>query len=596
MRRSPPLLVQLIAATVIVCGLAASRTAHAQIELRWSGRIQTDIRFRVNDISVGPWYAHKPAKPGVARNDNLFKLRVVATAGRFAGVAEIDFVWYGFALDLEGFKDLYRREIVDAYRLEARAAYVEATDLIVRGLDVRIGQQTITWGVGDQFNPTNVINANDLEDPLLFGDQLGNVMVRADYTPTESWTVSGVMVPIFKPALLPRTAPLGLALIERLPFNPAPLRHRVHTEQALLESGTLLKRYPTVVDRAQVVTPDFGLDNIQWAARVRTLLADQDVALSYYYGRFDIPQPFINITRLQKGRRCRPGAPDDCIDGLLQTAVGLYFPRMHMVALNVEGQLPNPLALLWDGAHALGYRIELGVFFPQAASIALLQRALPFEGAAPPQPAGEYDYQLPGGGRPQVIESTPFAKWVVGLDYTFDRHFYLNAQWVHGFPDEFGAGGLFSDGEVVRAGGLDEAADKSYCARQVLAQNLGSRGDFSRCAREILRSRIGDYLVLGLDTRFFDTRLLARLFFILDLIGYAEERWDPDAQRRVRRHLSAFSADGFSAVVFPEITYNFGHGLELSTGALLKFGKTYTKFGDPAAGGHVLWTRARYTY
>ena len=31
-------------------------------------------------------------------------------------------------------------------------------------------------------------------------------------------------------------------------------------------------------------------------------------------------------------------------------------------------------------------------------------------------------------------------KWTLGFDYTLTRELYLNAMWVHGFVDEFGAG------------------------------------------------------------------------------------------------------------------------------------------------------------
>ena len=66
--------------------------------------------------------------------------------------------------------------------------------------------------------------------------------------------------------------------------------------------------------------------------------------------------------------------------------------------------------------------------------------------------------------------------------------------------------------------------------------------------------------------------------------------------RRVRRKLSPFSSEGFSMVVFPEANYNFGNGLELGFGGLVFIGKEYTKFGDPAAGGHEIWLRARYSF
>ena len=53
---------------------------------------------------------------------------------------------------------------------------------------------------------------------------------------------------------------------------------------------------------------------------------------------------------------------------------------------------------------------------------------------------------------------------------------------------------------------------------------------------------------------------------------------------------------GFSAVLFPELDYNFGNGLELGTGALVLLGHSYTKFGDPAAGGSVYFVRGRFSF
>ena len=34
----------------------------------------------------------------------------------------------------------------------------------------------------------------------------------------------------------------------------------------------------------------------------------------------------------------------------------------------------------------------------------------------------------------------------------------------------------------------------------------------------------------------------------------------------------------------------------LTGGALIKLGKSWTKFGDPAAGGSVVWTSAKYAF
>ena len=40
---------------------------------------------------------------------------------------------------------------------------------------------------------------------------------------------------------------------------------------------------------------------------------------------------------------------------------------------------------------------------------------------------GEYEYGTEGNKPPVVVESTPFAKWSFGLDYTINRFVYLNA-------------------------------------------------------------------------------------------------------------------------------------------------------------------------
>jgi hypothetical protein len=44
-----------------------------------------------------------------------------------------------------------------------------------------------------------------------------------------------------------------------------------------------------------------------------------------------------------------------------------------------------------------------------------------------------------------------------------------------------------------------------------------------------------------------------------------------------------------------ELQYNFGGGFEMHVGALLQFGESYTRFADPAAGGHQFLMRARYS-
>jgi hypothetical protein len=106
------------------------------------------------------------------------------------------------------------------------------------------------------------LNADDLEDPLKFGKQLPNTMVRADYVMGPTWTMSGVWVPIFRPALLPRTAGMGIAAVDRLPMVEEDLRWRIHAEQAVARDWEVLG-YPTVVAEADPVMPGSALANSQ---------------------------------------------------------------------------------------------------------------------------------------------------------------------------------------------------------------------------------------------------------------------------------------------------------------------------------------------
>ena len=165
---------------------------------------------------------------------------------------------------------------------------------------------------------------------------------------------------------------------------------------------------------------------------------------------------------------------------------------------------------------------------------------------------------------------------------------YVNGQWVHGMLDELGAGdNLFQEGFAVRDGGVTADAEIGSCA-------IGRDG--TECAFEVLRARQSDLAVVGVDYNFASRAGLLRLFTITDLTGIQTEQYNESKGKRVRTAHGAFSDQGFSAILYPELSYNFGEGLNLAGGALLQLGKTYTKFGDPANGGSFVFTRMKYTF
>jgi hypothetical protein len=590
-----------------ICFLAAAALMYClpepvsanELEYKIGGKLQSDLRFRINTKSVGDYYKGLELQPGVARNENIFKLKFETWYGNVAGVIDIDFVWLGHPEQLVELGNLTERQGVSPYYLQAHAAYLEATDIFVDGLDLKVGQQLVLWGVGDQFNPTNNINSNDVEDVLMFGEQIANFMVRADYNFLDEWSISGVLIPIFKPAQVPRSAELGLAMVDRLPFIETHLRYRMQFENAL--SGKA--KYPTTVAKVEAQMPERNFENMPFAFRVAGVLFEQDIAISYYRGRHDFPQARQNYTwqTIFDSPLCNPAVanpdPDiDCVDGLMESDVILNYPKMQVLGINLAGEIP--LDWISSTILGLGYRLEIGIYFPESQEYTVMKDDIEILGF--PQPGGEYDYRL-GGRRPLVLDDKVFAKWTLGLDYTFGPHVMLNLMWVHGMTDEFGAGDFFNEGFVLRQGGVDtEIGDPVLCFLNDLvvggndqptaAQNCGNIH-----TTEVLRPRIGDYIVFGIDLKFADDKALFRLFTIWDISGYYKSYYDVGQGRRVQKYMSLFG-DGFSMIVFPEFNYNFGNGLEIGLGALFQLGKGYTKFGDPAAGGSLAWTRARYSF
>jgi hypothetical protein len=565
--------------------LAASTARADELELDWGGRLQHDLRFRVEPVGVGGFYKRVELPAGVERSQSAAGLKLDATYGSISGTAAVDFVLSGWQPEVKELGDLSRVEKVDPYRLEVPALYVDIKNFLVSGLDLRVGQQTVLWGEADQFNPTNNLNPDDLRDPLLFGKQQANFMVKLDYWISETFSISGVMVPVFRPALLPQSAALGLAAVDRIPVADSFVRHRLEADMAA--SGGKSLGHPTVVSRALTELPDTSFENMQMAYRLAGAIGEQDVALSYYYGRTDFPQAKQNHTRHSPGERCNPNDPSDCVKGLLETEVTLHYPRMHVYGLNAAGEIP--LDWLSDALSGLGYRLEGALVVPSRSTLKITNDALALE---IPQPAGEYDYDAdgaPGGPEPAVVESTPFLKWTVGFDYTFGESIYVNAQWVHGLMDEYGAGDFIKEGYAVRKSGVTsgDLDTISKCALQK---------DGTTCAQEVLRNRLGDYVVIGVDLKLLNDNALLRLFTIWDVTGIEEEHWDKELKQRVRTHHSIFSSEGFSAVLYPEFNYNFGNGLELGAGALFQLGKEHTKFGDPATGGDLVWTRGRFSF
>ncbi len=544
-------------------------------EVDFGGKVASDLRFALSEPEeVDPWVPQLATHTGIPWNRTSLGTRTDASAGKWRGVADVELMLLGQTPTAVSLPDLSDASATSPVRIEVDALYVEARDLLWRGHDLRIGQQVVQFGVGDQFNPTNTINPNDVEDPLRFGDQAGNAMIRTDMTRGMT-TFTAVLVPVFLPARVPASAPLGLSEVDRLPFNEEELRWRIAAEKAFAED----LGFPTVVSTATAEPPPAELENMAVALRLGTVIGSQDLGVSWYRGHADTPVAAHTHTTQLTGPFCDPEDADRCVDGLLSSDVTLTFPEITVYGVNGAGELPLP-----GKAPPLGWRIEAAVVVPERVHSTITNDDIALLGVD--SPAGEYAY--PGGDTPTVLADTPYPKWVVGLDATLGRHVYVNAQWVHGTFDELGAGdNLLQTGFAVRNSSVAKDAALGVCA-------LTSDG--SKCIDETLRVRQSDLAVVGVDVRFRSQRGLLRLFTITDLTGLRSSTVNPATDQRTETRLGAFSDEALSFVLYPELSYDLGDGLSLAGGALVQLGAPETKFGDPAAGGSFAFMRAAYAF
>ncbi|MDR4987838.1 MAG: DUF1302 family protein [Bacteroidales bacterium] len=275
--------------------------------------------------------------------------------------------------------DLFLKDKVHPWSLDIREAYVEVYGFLSDDLDLKVGRQQINWGTADRFNPTRTLNSPDLEDILDFGRMMGSDAISLQWHFSHSTSLQGVFVPLFRPATLPLGAFSALFAI-----------------QADLPEGISIHKYSD-----NLLTPPNTLkDASSFGLRLRSFLLNTDVSVSYVFGRNAIPVPSqAELTMVDHTH--------------VDMHATFIFPRHHVFGADLAGSIGR-----------VGVWAEAAVFIPEEEVTMLL--------IAPPMP----EQQTP------IIEKEPYARFVVGGDYTFGQGTYLNLQYVHGFLHESGKGNL----------------------------------------------------------------------------------------------------------------------------------------------------------
>ncbi|HWB76226.1 MAG TPA: hypothetical protein VG755_14750 [Nannocystaceae bacterium] len=377
--------------------------------------------FNVRVVSSAYYDVHKTDKRGFGRQENRVEFSFTYSPDRHLQiVGDIEPVFFGLAQTKE-LDDLATQRLLTPFHIESDAAYIALTDLLP-GLDIKVGRQVLVWGTADKFNPTNNINADDLEDRPLFTEPIANQMVVVDYAPLQDklW-FEGVYVPTFFPALLPPSAAAAL----RDPQTDVPWAHEADKAKLDILQDRLLAQpslVPTVY--GHVRQPSKRFTTGQSAIKLGTSLGGIDMSISYYNGRHDIPTPVVARSSV-KDPRIGDGTQAECC---FQSDVTLIYPRMQVLGLDFTTQLPflGNMGFWGEGALFFPQKQKLYIEFPIAVDIT----------------SGRADDGIQNPVRNMTgttIRSTPYIKATTGVDYTFGKHVYVQAQYLRGFIDEFGA-------------------------------------------------------------------------------------------------------------------------------------------------------------
>jgi hypothetical protein len=375
------------------------------VEVRWGASVENDLRAGVDRVD----------EPGIIRNTSALggdiKVSMVPDRVRFVG--DLKIVWTGFSKDTT-FEGLTNYTVSSPLYLESNAAYVELRSLLPR-LDVRFGRQIINWGAADMFNPTNNLNALNLEDPIMFGKRIANQMIRIDYSLDDNFVLTAAWVPAFQPALLPPSSLLAIGdPMSEFPFVDPTVRLEAERLRDfwLSSPDDWLISQPDV----QAQMPGFALKNSQVGVRLGWTMGLFDASLSYYLGLDTMPVPVSSHSKIDTVNVSEERSPSGLPKRTILTQVKLVYPRKQVLGFDITGQVPflDDMGIWFEGAFV----------FPEAVRM-------------------NFDITniVPGAKilKGETLTSRPYFKCTTGVDYSINQHFFILAQFMRGFVDEMGA-------------------------------------------------------------------------------------------------------------------------------------------------------------
>lgn len=315
-------------------------------------------------------------------------------------------------------------------------------------VDVRVGNQTVSWGSMSVFNPVDVVNAKNLSNPVADPQEakLPSPMVRVDYY-ADAFSVQALVIPVYRKMVTPSDVwPVAVPAIGEPPagglyvFDPTELADLDFAGSSELSSLFVSEH-----------VPEFSLANTQFGVRVNVpvnVLDGGDINASYYRGFRHEPHvsftpvpvsgPLADTVRDIVARLPLSEAEKQQILGMLnvpalQQALYIPLPEIHYTPIHMFGVDFSAVTGSWVlrgeaafelSADATGEDPALG---NNRFSVALgAETMLP--GNAVVFAEVGYTHDFADRGRDNQVQAVQTA---LGGNYEFTNRLTAQGAWVH---------------------------------------------------------------------------------------------------------------------------------------------------------------------
>ncbi|OFX14718.1 MAG: hypothetical protein A2Z18_10040 [Armatimonadetes bacterium RBG_16_58_9] len=286
-------------------------------------------------------------------------------------------------------------------RVDSREAYLTSRS---SRLDLSLGQQIITWGVGDLLFLTDVFPKDWVAfitgAPIEYLKK-GSIAAKADYY-VGGTTIEGIWIPVFEPDTLPSGNKLAF-------FSPFP-------------PGTPVQK----------VDPPTTFGNSQFGLRASRMIRDYDTSFYLYSGWDPRPSPNLTSSTLEHHHLLMPGLSfQGPFRGTLLSGEFAYYQTEDSPGTNLA--IPNP-SLRWllglertlPGNRVVSFQFFQEFMTNYGAYIASLPPGSPRQPRLDTILTVRYRDTLRG----ETVKRTIFA-----LYGPSERDYFINAEWRQDLTD-----------------------------------------------------------------------------------------------------------------------------------------------------------------